>query len=322
MDYYPAMDVHCQGFVKGRTTLLAIALLPLALAGCWNGRVLIAVEQPFWASRDGDRLLRWPLERAALSRGYLPRVLLMGPQTDPKVRLLQELASRRYTAAVVGPLLSLEAGSFAPSSPRTRFLLLDDLSSLQPPANAARLVFDRESAFRDAGKAAAISLRAEAGGAAFSGLSSRIVVLLSARPTGTQRELDAFTAGVASALDGGIPLVRRIADPVDRVSLKNAIDQMRREGAEFFLLLLGVPDSWCLEALRTAGGSAIVTDWSGSGALPGQVFLSIETDIPGAFARFLSERSRGSSPVAGTVTLVAGQARPVPSEVPAEVRRP
>jgi len=322
MDYYPAMDIHCQGFVKGRTTLLAIALLPLALAGCWNGRVLIAVEQPFWASRDGERLLRWPLERAALSRGYMPRILLMGPSADPKVRLLQELAVRRYSAAVVGPLLSLEAGSFASLSPRTRFLLLDDPSSLQPPANAARLVFDREGAFRDAGRAAAISLRAEAGGAAISALSSRIVVLLSARPTGTQRELDAFTSGVASALDGGSPLVRRIADPIDRTSLKNAIEQMRREGAEFFLLLLGVPDSWCLEALRGAGGSAIVADWGASGALPGQVFLSIETDIPGAFARFLSERKPGGSPFVSAAKLVAGQARPVPPEVPAEARRP
>ncbi|HVO40785.1 MAG TPA: hypothetical protein VMV03_17260 [Spirochaetia bacterium] len=316
------MDIQCQEFVKERTTLLAIALLSLALAGCWNGRVLIAVEQPFWASRDGDRLLRWPLERAALTRGYVPRVLLMGPQTDPKVRLLQELAVRRYRSAVVGPLLSLESGIFASSSPQTRFLLLDDPSPLQPPANAVRLVFDREAAFRDAGRAAAISLRAEAGGTAVSGLSSRIVVLLSAHPTATQRELDAFTSGVARALDGGGPLVRRIADPVDRVSLKNAIDQMRREGAEFFLLLLGVPDSWCLEIMRGAGGSAIVTDWYASGALPGQVFLSIETDIPGAVARFLSEAKPSGSPVVGAARLVAGQARPVPSEVPVEARRP
>lgn len=265
--------------------------------------------------------MRNPLARAALTHGYMPRLLVIESQTDPRAKLLQEVTANRYQAVVVSPLLSLEPQSYAASAPGCRFLLVEDPLQLQVPPNARRLVFNREDSFRTAGKAAGISLREGAGGAASSTLASRIGVLVSSHPPGTPQELDAFTAGVAGALDGGAPVIRNVADPVDHNALKAAIEQMRGQGIEIFLLFLGTPDSWCLDVMRDTGGSAIVSDWKASGAFARQVFLSIESDVPAGIAMFLSNIRAPDQVLNGPVRLMSGNARPIPAEVAAEVRR-
>lgn len=326
MDYYPAMDIHCQGFpvspstrVKRRLPLLLFALC--LLSGCWNGRLLIAVEQPFWASRNGDQQLRWPLIRAAITHGYVPRVLRIEPPQDPRSMLLRELVSHHYRAVVVSPLLSLEALAYVPSVPGTRFLLLEDHSPVQLPSNATRLVVDRVGAFRAAGRAAGLSLREESGAGIGASLAARIGILLSPVPTASPEELEAFETGVAGVLDGGAPTIRRISQSADRGALKTALEQMRLQGTEIYLFAMGEPDSWSLDILREAGGSAIVSDWAASGELPRQVFLSIESDIPRGVERFLSNGRKAQSALVVPARLVAGQARPIPAETAAEVDR-
>ncbi len=326
MDYYPAMDIHCQGFPVSPSTRvkrhLPLLLLTLSLlSGCWNGRLLVAVEQPFWASRNGDHVLRWPLVRAAITHGYVPRFVRIEPPQDPRSVLLHELASRRYRAAIVSPLLSLEAPAYVSSVPSTRFLLLEDPSPVQLPPNAVRLAFDRVEAFHAAGRAAGTSLRNEGGGVPGERLASRIAILLSPVPTVSPQELEAFEEGVTDALDGGAPLARRILGTADRGALKTAIEQMRLQGAEIFLLAMGEPDSWSLDILKETGGSAIVSDWAAAGAFPRQVFLSIESDIPRGVERFLANGRRAQGELVVPARLMAGQARPIPAEAAAEVYR-
>jgi len=291
----------------------------LLTGGCWNGRILFAMEEPSWAAGAGDVLLRRPLVRASLLHGYFPGFLLIRTQEDPVARLRRELTVRRYGVAVVGPLLSLDPQLFTAAPPSTRLLLVEGASAATPPGNAVRLVFDRREAFRIAGSAAGLAVGQQAGGTVTSALAARVGVLVSMHPPGTQEELSAFMAGVAQTLDGGQPSLRTISDPVDRNAIQVAIGQMRRDGVEIFLLFLGAPDSWALETLKNTGGSAVVSDWAASRADSAQVFLSVETDLAGGVARFLTHAQSVEGVVSGPVRIVAGKALPVPSEVATQV---
>ncbi|MGA2614283.1 MAG: hypothetical protein ABSG38_12650 [Spirochaetia bacterium] len=303
-----------------KQTFLSVlfAAFTLLLSGCWNGRLLVAMEEPYWMSEGGNSHLRWPLARASFTHGYLPRFVVIGAQEDAEARLRRELTVRHYRAVVVGPLLSVEPQTYESVSPATRFLLVENPIAVSQ-SNEVRLVFDRTPSFRTAGYAAGLAVRDEADGAAINALASRIGILLSAHPPGTQDEITAFSGGVAQALDGGKPFARSLTDPLDQNTVRSAIEQMRRDGVEIFLLFTGAADSWALEDMKNSGGSAIVSDWAPSGAFPGQVFLSIETELDGGVARFLGGKGSGEGMVSGPVRIVAGQARPIPSEIAAKL---
>lgn len=313
MVYYPVMPAHCQELKKSRLVAL-LALATLLLGGCWNGRLLVAAEQPWWVSRGGDAALLWPLTKTALANGFFPRFLVIGAQDDALARLRQELTDHRYAAAVVSPLLSQDPRSYTSSFAGTRFLLVDGPPAAPGQPNAAPLTFDRAPSFRLAGLAAGLSIAKETGGAVSSVLASRIGVLTSAHPPGATAELIAFTAGVAQALDGGQPTIRTLPDPIDRGAVKSAIEGMRKDGVEIFLLFMGAADPWSLETLSSSGGCAIVADWSASDSYPRQVFLSIETDFSGGVALFLSN-TREAGVVSGPVRIVPGGARSMPAQV-------
>lgn len=303
---------------KALFSSLCIACL-LLFEGCWNGRLLIAVEQPWWTAHGGDAFLRGPLTRTSLEHGYLPHLVVIASQGDPRARLQKELAVRRYSAAVVGPLLSLEPQTFAAAHADTRFLLVEDPLEIPALPNATRLLFDRTNAYRTTGIAAGLSIRDQSGGIVTASLASRIGVLVSEHPPGTPQELASFMAGVAGALDGGQPVTRLLRDPIDRNTVRSAIEGMRREGVEIFLLFMGAGDSWSLEVLKNGGGCAVVSDWAASAAFPEQIFLSIEMRIPAGIASFLSFAGREGENVNGPVRVVAGKARRVPTEVAPQV---
>ena len=296
-------------FVK--RILLASILVACAsvLSGCWNGRLLIAMDQTAWAAEDGDTLLHRPLVWTSLAHGYIPGFLLIQPQEDPVASLMKALKTRHYQAVVLGPVLFPYQGDMFPAG--TRALVMNDQAVFQQ-GGVARLEFDRTAAFRTAGLAAGLSISHDAGGTVTNALASRIGVLISARPPGTASDLTAFTEGVAQALDGGQPSVRSISAPVDRIAVKAAIDQMRKDGVEVFLLFMGAPDGWALEDLKDTGGSAVVSNWAASGAFPRQVFLSIEMDFVGGVSLFLAGRQ---GMVSGPVRIVAGQGRTIPAQV-------
>jgi hypothetical protein len=320
------MHMLCQGReapVRNRCAqaffLAFLAFSMLLIGGCWNGRLLVAAEQPWWTALGGDALMRWPLARTSLLHGFFPRFVVIGALEDPGARLNSELAARHYAAAVVGPLLSLAPQDYAPAFVSTRFLLVDSSRETPERPNAIPLSFDRVPFFRVAGLAAGLSIVDEEGGTASPAFAQRIAALVSSHPPGTQDELAAFEAGVAQALDGGQPSIHKLLDPIDRNAVRSAIEEMRRDGVEIFLLLMGAADSWALETLKSSGGCAIVSDWSTSGAFPRQVFLSVEAGLVGGVSRFLSNRENGGA-VSGPVRIVAGKARPVPSAVAARVQ--
>jgi hypothetical protein len=325
MDEYPSIGIHCQGLevpvasVKTLLMLSLCAVCALSVCGCWNGRVLLAFEQPFWATLGDDLPSRLVLAKESIPRGYLPRFLLMRSPDDPATRIVRELASGRYRAAVVGPLVSSQWKGFATRFTRTRFILIGAGNAADLPPNALQVTYDRTDAFRSAGFAAGSSVRTEGGGAAVSSLAGRVGMLRAADGVLTTEETDAFSAGVAEALDGGRPVDRVLEKPLDKAAVKLAIEQMGQAGVEIFLLGTGAFDPWCLEVMSSAGGCAVVADWAMSGAFPKQVFLSVEEDIPEGIGRALAASSSHQGRVSGPVRIVSGGARPVPAAAQSRV---
>ncbi|MGO9308867.1 MAG: hypothetical protein ACLQDL_07585 [Spirochaetia bacterium] len=291
-----------------RFPLFLALLCALALIGCGSGRILFSFEQPFWSSIGGGRSLRAALAGAAAVHGYFPRVDVGPVGTDASSALAANLASGKYAAAVVGPLLSFEWSTFVSKFPDTRFVLIDvPVPSRDLPSNAVYLDFDRTGAFREAGRAAGESVRGRFGAAEVSPLGQRIAVLTSQGSDLTREETEAFTRGVAEALDGGQPVTRTFASPLDPTGTRAAVDEMRRAGVEIFLLGLGENDPLGLEALHDAGGAAVLADWQVSRAFPAQVLLSIEEDVPGGIRRALDALRAGVPLVQGPVKLVSGK---------------
>jgi hypothetical protein len=319
MDEYPLAGVDCQGFevpvasVKWRVALILTLLCVLFLSGCWNGRVLFAFERPYWASLGGGPRLALSLDLAGLTRGYLPRLAVSAQTERSAERLAAEATAGRYRAVVVGPLLSFDWRLYAPQNARTRFILLGGAAAADLPPNTVTLLFDRREAFRAAGAAAGAAVKAAAGADGGS-LGARIAVLLSPSPVLEPAEIDAFSDGAGRVLDGSRPVIHTFTDRIDKPTVKTEVEQMRKEGVEVFLLGMGSLDAWALEVLKGAGGSAVVGDWSSSGAFPRQVFLSVEEDIPAGIGRALASRG-GTREVRGPVRLVSGRARQVPREM-------
>jgi len=227
---------------------------------------------------------------------------------DPVSALLSEEAVGGYSVVIVGPLLSLQWAQFVPSVPRTTFVLVDVAAPPgEAPSNAVFLTFDRTEAFRDAGRAAAQSVRGAAPtGTPVSDLGSQIGGLVAERTGLTPAESEAFAAGVAEVLGGARPAVRSLPLLPDPQAVRAAIEKARSEGVAVFLLGLGERDPVGLQALHDFGGSAVVSDWQGSGPFADQVLVSVDEDVPGGIAQALTAARSGASTVAGPVRLVRG----------------
>jgi len=313
--------------VHSRLLLPLVLCSLLLLGGCWNGRVLLFFEQPYWTSLGDDRPLRIRLERQALRDGYYPSLVIPAETEDPLTGLARDLSRRDFPAAIVSPLVSLTAVDLARRFPGTIFLLLGGARRDDLPPNCIQILFDRSSAFRTAGFAAGQAVREEDPNAGAEALVAKVAVL-ELSSLAADGEAGAFQAGVAEALDGAQPAARTVTEPVDRSAVQNTLQQMRRDGAEIFLLHLGALDAYGLQVLQDAGGSAVVADWESSQTNPRAVFLSVEEDVPDAIAAALRTLKRpadgrsvagptntgvsASRVLFGPVHLAVGKARPVP----------
>jgi len=297
------------------------------LGGCWNGRLLLYFEQPYWASLGDDGPLRLGLQREALRDGYLPSLVIPPVTEDPLTRLTRELSRGRFPAVVVSPLSSLSADALVSRWPGTTFLLIGGTRRDDLPPNCVQLLFDRGPAFRSAGYAAGAAVREEDPAAAADALARKVGVL-SLVSLAADGETRAFQAGVAEALASVQPAVATVSEPVDRTAVQNTLQQMRRDGVEIVLLHLGALDAYGLQVLQDAGASAVVADWESSQTNPRAVFLSVEEDPQAGIAAALrtlkgpaagatgsgsaNTRASGGRVVDGPVRVVVGKARPVP----------
>jgi hypothetical protein len=317
LDYYPNIVIYCQepatfmrvNFPIRRHLKTVFALTGvLALTGCWKGRILFSFEQPFWSSIGGGSSLQMHLAGVAAVRGYLPRLIIGGEGSSSLEALESNLSLRDYAAAFVGPLLSFQWSTFVSKYPGTRFVLIATPAPGEPfPPNAVYLGFDRTNSFHDAGHISGEAIRGKFGAADVSALGQRIAVLLSDESDLAAEEVESFNRGVAEATDGGHPVLRNLKAPIGQTEINAAVQEMRRAGAEVFLLGLGQHNSLGLKALHDDGGIAVLADWELSSAFPSQVLLSIEEDVPDGIMRALDALNAGVSLVQGPVRLVRGK---------------
>ena len=290
---------------------LLVFLVVCGLSACWNGRLVVCAEPPFWASLGEPLAVRASLAWRSLVHGYWPGFLLIGPQENPRDRLSGILATGRFATAVVGPMLSFEPAGFAQGFTGTRFILVDGLPDPAAGKNTVLLVFDRADAFRAAGEAARLSLEeAEPRGL--------IGVIAVAGSVSQDAEVQGFLQGAAGP-DAPQPVVREIEAPLDAAKVKAAVADLRAAGVEIFLPRLAGLDAACLEALRDAGGCAVTADWAVSGARAPQVFLSIEEDVVAGIGWCLGRAGKAGSVVQGPVRIVCGKARQVPAAMKGRV---
>ncbi|MBE3063913.1 MAG: hypothetical protein IMZ69_02705 [Spirochaetes bacterium] len=301
--------------MKAPIRRFAVLLALFALTGCWRGRLLVCGELPFWASLGEPTRVKAELAIHSILRGYLPTFLSVGVQENPRERLVAALGSGRFSAAVVGPLLSLEAAGFVDGFPMVRFVMIGGRPTEGDASKVTRVVFDRTEAYRTAGDCARLSLSEGPPGGRIGVLAA--VASASAAVASASAAVD---AEVQAFLDGAGPqsaraVVRSIDEPVDAAKVRKAVEEMRREGVEIFLPRLGGHDVSCLESLVDAGGCAVTADWEVSGAFPRQVFLSVEERTIDGIARGLAKRGKGGGTVEGTVVLACGEARAVSREI-------
>jgi hypothetical protein len=288
-----------------------LLLAALALAGCWRGRLLVCAEPAFLASMGEPASVEVSLAARSLLRGYWPSFLRPGPQENPRVKLSAALATGHFAAAVVGPLLSLEAAGYTQGFPKVRFILVGG-NPVDARANVVVLDFDRVEAFRLAGEAARSSL---AGGES----RARVGVLSAIAAADQDEEVRAFLEGAGgneggSAERGEQAIVRTVEQPLDEQKIRAAVAELRRGGVEIFLPRIPGFEAVCLEAIRDNGGSAVMSDWAVSGAFSRQVFLSVEEESVAGIVLCLGRAGRAGGVLEGPVGIVCGTARSISRE--------
>jgi DNA-binding LacI/PurR family transcriptional regulator len=281
---------------------LLLALLPLLLASCASRQLLVLMDGPSWTALGDERAVRGALSSVAARHGLGLDLVVTGFTEPGRERLQRELSRSRVAAAVIGPFFSRDALDLAGTHPGVTFCLLGQDAGAASPGNVVRLIFDHTEALATAGYAAALSLRSEEKAKAGIILSSR-------RTAGGDEEVAAFLRGFADA-GAAAPVVRELAEPVDRAAVVRAVTEMARDGVTILFPRLGWQNLSCLEALKTTGGSAVTEDWQASGVFAGQVFLSLEDDVIGGVDSCLSTGSPRE--VRGGVRIVCGKARPMP----------
>ena len=297
--------IDCQGYevpiTRAKTLFPFIVVLPwlVVLSGCVHGRALFLFEQPFLSSLGDETRVRAALIAGAASRGYLPRMAVAPAEGKPVDWLLRESGSLGRGAVVVGPLLSYEWRSFLSRLPASRFILIGSIGIADLPPNALVLSFDRAPEFRSAGRSAAQSAFAAAG---------RTGMLVSAASDLSDAETAAFIAGVGEVPGAEAPVLQTLPAAPEKAGIQRAIEQMRKEGVEVFLLGLASQDPWGLEVLKATGGRAVVAGWRGSRVYPEQVLLSVEAEVPAGVRIALAAAARGEKHVNGPVSLVKGLA--------------
>jgi hypothetical protein len=251
-------------------------------------------------------LLRLSFTAAALRQGRLPRILLFGADADQRAALERALKAGGESVAVVGPPLSLDWQSYVPSHPGTRFVLVAVPAPRDgAPANATFLAFDARERFREAGRRAARALADRPASAPAGGLA----VLLASPSDLSAEEVDSFRDGAAGELGGARPAVRRLEPMADAAAARAALQDLKGGGADIFLLGLGAQDADGLDELRARGGRAVVADWSGTGACPAQVLLSVDDDLAGSIGGALAAAARAQKEAVGAARLRRGGAK-------------
>jgi hypothetical protein len=175
------------------------------------------------------------------------------------------------------------------------------------PTNQVILVYEREQANYEAGRAIAALLGNEdflkrIGFAAPGAEKPRVGILSAVNTEMIQRQSAAFVEGFSELADPKRIELSEIGNLTDRVKARHLLDAMREEAVAVVVLKTYVLSGFCLEYLSKETGVAVV-----EGPIPEQaygetVLLALVDDFTGALERMAATMDR--SPAAGTMGRV------------------
>jgi hypothetical protein len=289
-----------------RKSILLIAAL-LAVVSCSATPSLLVLLDPYSGALLESRGFGADVIRRGLDGRFRVQVLVLDPAKSPLPAAERLLAGRRSGWVYLSPLLLLDAHALASGFPAMR--IVQEGTEPGPEPNLVQLAFQREEAFRRAGRAAARMLtqqdlrpilpEGQAGAA-----PPKAAVVLAQPPTQARRQAEAFRAGFSEVADSSLLLEQDLGTLSDTARARRILDSLREQGACIFLLQTYGLTGFCLEYLRSQGGLAVLEEAVGA-AYEDQVVLSLQEDFVSALG--LLGRSPEQTVVPGPVRLVWGK---------------
>jgi hypothetical protein len=289
-----------------KSILLVVALL--AVLSCRAKPSLLVLLDPYSRVLLESR----GLGPAAIHRGlggrFRLQVLVLDPVKSPLTAAERLLAGSRSGWVYLSPLLPLDSHALASSFPAAR--IVQEGVGPGPEPNLVQMVFEREEAFRRAGRAAARILALQAlqpilaaglGGAA----SLKAAVVLAQPPMQARRQAQAFRDGFSEAADRSLLLEQDLGSLSDTARARRILESLREQGACIFLLQTYGLTGFCLEYLRSQGGLAVLEEPAAGAAYEEQVVLSLQEDLVSALS--LLGETPDQTVIRGPVRLVWGK---------------
>jgi hypothetical protein len=287
--------------------ILLIAAL-LAVVSCHAKPSLLVLLDPYSRVLLDSRGFGPGAIRRGLGGRFRIQVLILDPVKSPLPIVERLLAARRSGWVYLSPLLPVDAHALASGFPAVRIVQEGDGPGPEP--NLVQMVFEREEAFRRAGRAVARMLTLQAlqpilaagrGGAA----SPKAAVVLAQPPTQARRQAQAFRAGFSEVADRSLLLEQDLGTLSDMARARRVLESLHEQGACIFLLQTYALTGFCLEYLRLQGGLAVLEEPAAGASYEEQVVLSLQEDFVSALGRL------GGSPdqtvIRGPVRLVWGK---------------
>jgi hypothetical protein len=300
-----------------RKPLFLLAVLMLAVS-CRSKPSVLVLLDPYLETLLENRGLAPEALRRGLEEKLRARVLVLDPAKEPMPAVEHLLAELRPGWAYLSPLLPLDAHVLASRFPEVR--IVQEGSGPGPEPNLVRLEFQREEAFRRAGRAVARLLTQEAlrpvlGSGERAAPAVKAAVVLGQPLQAARQRAEAFRAGFLSAADAALLLQRDLDTLSDTAKARKVLESLREQGVRVFLLQTYGLTGFCLEYLRTQGGLAVLEEPVSGSGYEEQVLLSLQEDLPAALR--LLGGADGQTRLEGPVRLAWG--KPV-RELPPEAR--
>ncbi|UCF96515.1 MAG: hypothetical protein JSV89_15225 [Spirochaetaceae bacterium] len=231
----------------------------------------------------GTRMLEQRLSKDVKIRVAVSPLLA---EADPGLKHFADVVKRtRPEWIYLSPAHPFNPGDLAPRYPDIRFFLVDPAG--EAPPNRISVVYDREQANFEAGRAIAALLGdadflKRIGAAEAGALTPRIGILVAETNAKVESEIVAFMDGFSTL--GSLDRIERkdIGNITDRVKARRLLDGMSEEAVAIVLLKTYVLTGFCLEYLSKEGGLAVVDEPIPGQAYDNTVLLMLVDDFLGA----------------------------------------
>jgi len=297
-----------------RWVALTVLIVIAALSGCSQADRFLLYIDPYEFEVLGGQGIDKAMIRQALPKDLRVRIEV-SPLVTEEAEGLRRFARviERYKPgwAYLSPAHPFNPGAILPQHPDVRFFLEsragENLAG-ESRANRIDLVYDREKANREAGRAIARLLGDadfldRVGAAAPGGEKPRIGILVAVTTDSVRRENAAFVEGFSQLEDPQRIEIKEIGNLTDRVRARRLLDGMTEEAVAIVLLRTYVLSGFCLEYLAKGPVAAVV-----EGPIPDQaygdtVLLMLVDDFIGALQEMAQTMDRESpTGAAGQVT--------------------